>query len=75
MRLVTVNGAQATLWLVPGATRPVEQARLLTQDGETRVLTIAYAGGPIRPGGPDSNPLVDEETFLSVMQNLRPYPE
>ncbi len=43
-------------------------------DGTT-VLLSANAGGPATPGGPDVNPLVDEEAFLAVANQLRPYPQ
>ena len=41
-------------------------------------LTLALGNTHIvgsTPGGPDANPLIDEQTFLSVMQQLRPYPD
>jgi hypothetical protein len=43
--------------------------------GNTQVVAIAHSGGDTSPGGPDSNPLIYEEAFLSVMENLRPYPD
>jgi hypothetical protein len=74
-RSVTVKGVAAELFLVPAGTRPVNDVRLNFRLGNTMVEAVAQAGGPATPGGPDSNPLIDEQTFLSVMQQLRQYPQ
>jgi hypothetical protein len=45
------------------------------QIGETMVFADVNAGGPLHEGGPDSNPLVDPDTLLAVMEQLRVWPE
>ncbi len=52
----------------------LEEIRLIVQLVDTTVLAIAghtYSATP----APDANPLTDKQTFLAVMQNLRPYPQ
>jgi hypothetical protein len=73
-KYVTVAGQSAKLFVLSAGTRPVNQLRLLLTFGDTTVLAIAYSGGAVTPGRPDVSPLIDEQTFLNVMQNLRPYP-
>lgn len=72
-RAVTVAAHDALL------TTTVEQQsvaaqRLDVQMGQTHVVAVTYALQPLTPAG-NANPLVDEQTFLSVMQQLRPYPQ
>ena len=43
--------------------------------GNTDIVAVVHSIGGSTPGGPDANPLIDEQTFLSVMQQLRPYPD
>ncbi len=74
-RQIMVAGSPATIIVIPAGTRPVNELRLIVHFRTTTVLVIATAGGAATPGGPDVNPLIDEETFLSVMQQLRPYPQ
>ncbi len=74
-KFVRVAGQDAKLSAIAGGTRPVEELVLQLKFGDTTVIAIAGAGGPLVPGGPDANPLIDEATFLAVMQNLRPYPQ
>lgn len=71
----TVNGMTGELYIIPAGTRPINALRLDLRLGDTWVLALAGSGGAATPGGPDVNPLIDEETFLSVMQQLRPYPD
>ncbi len=52
----------------------LEQIRLIITLGDTTVLGIATRGTPLTPG-PDLNPLTDKQTFISALQNLRPYPQ
>jgi len=33
------------------------------------------ATNALTPGGSQLNPLIDEQTFLSVLEQLRPYPQ
>jgi hypothetical protein len=68
-------GEEAEVLLTPAGTRPVGQAALRVQLGDTMLVAVAGSGGSPSPGAPDLNPLVDKETFISVMQQLRPYPE
>jgi len=74
-RSVVVGGRSAVLVTgsVPG--RPINYQLLIIDFGDTVATVVAGAGGPVTPGGPDANPLIDEATFLSVMQQLRPYPQ
>jgi hypothetical protein len=68
-------GQQARLRTVASATRPVNARVVAIPLGGTTVVAMAIAGGSATPGGPDANPLIDEQTFLSVLQHLRPYPQ
>jgi hypothetical protein len=70
-----VRGENAELLIVPAGTRPINALVLIVSFGDTTIQAIASSGGPATPGGPDLNPLIDEATFLSVLQNLRPYPQ
>lgn len=75
-RSVRVAGFEATLVVRPGPpTRDADDLLLAIDVGDTMVLASAGSGGSPAPGEPDYNPLVDEATFLAVMENLRPYPE
>jgi hypothetical protein len=68
-------GEEAEVLLIPGGTRPIGQVRMKVRLGDTMLVAIADSGGSPSPGAPDVNPLVDRDTFIAVMQNLRPYPE
>jgi hypothetical protein len=74
---VTVGGRNATMIMEPGTrTRPVNAVWLVLEMDGFVVLADAHSGGPASPGGPDSNPFVnDPDLLVQVMQNLRPYPE
>jgi len=72
---LTIAGARAQMFALADGTRPVNQRRLYVMLKGTMVVVIAASGGPATPGGPDVNPLIDEQTFLSVVRNLRPYPQ
>jgi hypothetical protein len=72
---VLIDGASATMAAIPAGDRPVNQRRLLVEMPGATVLIIALAGGSPTPGGADTNPLIDEATFLAAVKNLRPYPE
>jgi hypothetical protein len=50
-------------------------ARILTVDRGNTVIEVTT--GPLVPAtpGPEPNPLIDEQTFLNVLQHLRPYPQ
>jgi hypothetical protein len=75
---VLVAGHDAELIAVPGGTRPINVYLLIVAAGDEVVVveTNSLGGGRnATPGGVDLNPLIDEQTFLSVMQNLRPYPQ
>ena len=74
-RTVTVAGQQGELLSLQAGGLPVNQLVLVIQMGDTVVVARATAGRPAPPGGPGLNPLVDEQAFLAVMQNLRPYPQ
>jgi hypothetical protein len=74
-RPVTVGGHPATLLEKSIPARPVNSVEIIITVGDTTALLVAGSGGPATPGGPDVNPLLDEQTFLNVLQNLRPYPQ
>jgi len=76
-KTVTVAGHSATLTELPrtvfnGAAAGFElQADL----GGTFLRVQATRAGSPTPGAAQLNPLIDEQTFLAVLQNLRPYPQ
>ena len=75
-RTVTVAGREAELISVPLGTRPLNTVWLVLDLGDAVVLAQALAGGPVYPGGPDSDPFINNPDLLvQVMQNLRPYPQ
>lgn len=74
-KTVMVLGRPAELQSAPAGTRPVNALTLIMSLGDTHVVAVAHAIGPVTPGGPDANPLIDEATFLSVLEQLRPYPQ
>jgi hypothetical protein len=50
--------------------------QILTVDtGSTVVEVITSRVEPLAAGDPQPNPLLDRETFLAVMENLRAYPD
>jgi len=75
-RTVTVAGHSAELISTPAGTRPVNGLSLVVDFGgyiavaETSAVSSGNASSV-----PDRNPLLDEETFLSVLEELRPYPQ
>ncbi len=75
LKSTVVQGVPGQLHVIPAGTRPINALRLRVHLGQTWVLAEAGASGAATPGGPDANPLIDEQTFLSVMQQLRPYPQ
>lgn len=73
---VTVAGREAQLISVPLGTRPVNTLWLLLDLGDVVVLATALAGGAVYPGGPDSNPFINNpDLLIQVMEDLRLYPE
>jgi hypothetical protein len=72
---IQIAGNPAKLALLADGTRPVNEARIYVQFGDTMVVAIAASGGPASPGGPDVNPLIDPQTLVAVLQHLRPYPQ
>jgi hypothetical protein len=75
VKTVTVVGVQATLLFIPAGTRPINQTALIMEIAGTHIVARAHSGGAVTPGGPDSNPLIYEDAFLSVVEQLRPYPD
>jgi hypothetical protein len=71
---VAVPGGAGRLLQTRDSAGSIEQLRLVAQLGDTTVLAIALRGNRATPG-PDLNPLTDKRTFISVMQNLRLYPQ
>lgn len=76
---VTVAGNPARLFLtkwLTGATRGAIRAISVEQQlGNTAVVVSATDSDNPTPGAAQPNPLMDEQTFLSVVQHLRPYPQ
>jgi hypothetical protein len=75
---VSVAGHDAELIAVPDGIRPINVYLLIVAAGGQVVMmaTNSLGSGPnATPGGADLNPLINEATFLSVMQNLRPHPQ
>ena len=72
---VTVGKAPATLITSPVPGRRASDLFLIIRLGGTVAYVNTGSLGSETPGGAETNPLVDEATFLAVMQNLRPYPQ
>lgn len=66
-------GRPAVLQWASAGTRPLDVLALILTLGDTHIVAGTSATGPLTPGGPDTNPLIDEQTFLSIMQQLRRY--
>ncbi len=86
-RAVQVNGHEAQLRTrfdggqVDSRTIVVDYGRTVVEAVTSSIFPAPVKGRPTVPGGllatagPELNPLIDETTFLAVMQNLRPYPQ
>jgi hypothetical protein len=74
-RLVEINGHPAQLRTYRGTLNPVSAQTLIADFGGTVLEATTSAVVPPNPSASQPNPLIDEATFLAVMQNLRPYPE
>jgi hypothetical protein len=74
---VAVGDRSATMIMEPGTrTRPVNAVWLVLESDDVVVLADAHSGGSASPGGPDSNPFVnDPDLLVQVIEGLRPYPE
>jgi hypothetical protein len=72
---ISVAGLTAELVTHASGSRPISAYILIIETPEAAVVVSVPSGGSPTPGGPDRNPLIDYETFLSVVENLRPYPE
>jgi hypothetical protein len=68
---VVVGTHAGQLTTFPGPAGMPEGLLLELRLDTTTVLAIVPASFPL----PNPNPLIDEQTFLDVMQNLRPYPQ
>jgi hypothetical protein len=71
---VTIAGRPGRVLEKRNGLGTLEQIRLIVTLGDTTVLGIATRGTPLTPG-PGLNPLTDKQTFISALQNLRPYPQ
>lgn len=72
----TIAGHPAIFMTRPGVLgRPVGALIAIVDFGDTIVEAQVGAVGPETPGGPEAHPLIDEATFLAVLEQLRPYPE
>jgi hypothetical protein len=72
---VVVGGVSGELLIFSSPTRPTNGYVLIIETDESAVVVTVPSGGSASPGGPDVNPLIEYQSFLSVMQSLRPYPE
>jgi hypothetical protein len=72
---ISVLGRDATLISAAVGERPINGLVVVVELGDTTIVVATAAGGNPTPGGPELNPLIDENTFLDVLQNLRPYPQ
>jgi len=70
---VTVGGRHAELISMPLGARPVNSRQLIIEFDDAVVLGQTTA--VLANDGRQINPLIDEQTFLSVMEQLRPYPQ
>ena len=68
----TLRGARAMLVSIPLDTPAFASLRLIVDLED--VVVVAQTTSAI-VGGRDINPLVDEQTFLPVLENLRPHPQ
>jgi len=73
-KTVQVAGRTAELRTNHRATGAVSSLILTIDFGDTLVEALTGSVVPATPG-PEPNPLIDEATFLAVMEKLRPYPE
>ena len=71
----TLLGRPVEVWRTVTGTRPVNQIWVSVDLGDAVVLANAPSVGGIIEGGPDANPLIDEQTLLAALQHLRPYPQ
>ncbi|HEX5478188.1 MAG TPA: hypothetical protein VFY79_00560 [Dehalococcoidia bacterium] len=76
---ITVAGKPARLfvtkWLTGARRGDIRSIAVEQQRGDTAVVVSATDGIDPTPGAEQANPLMDEQTFLSVVQHLRPYPQ
>jgi len=75
VRQVTVAGLSGVLRLVPEQYTRTYTITLRLDARDGTVVLASTSPGIGRTPGTDLNPLTNEQTFLSVMQNLRPYPQ
>ncbi len=76
-KTVYVNGNEAVLWTRYDSPGKVSSQTLIIDYGKTVATVVTGSALPtiVSTPQPDPNPLIDEATFLAVMQNLRPYPQ
>jgi len=72
-KVVTVAGKDAYLISTQLFGRDPNGLKLLIDYGDSFV--IAYTGAAVSEAGANLNPLLDEETFLALLEGLRPYPQ
>lgn len=72
-RDVTIGGRDATLVGAAAAGRPLVSLQAIIELEDA--LVIAHAGSSYDENSREVNPLMDEATFLAVLEGLRPYPE
>jgi hypothetical protein len=72
---VVVRGVRRYMQEMPGAPGVPETRRIILEFVDTVVDVQASAGGAPVEGGADANPLLDEATLVSVLEDLRPYPD
>jgi hypothetical protein len=75
-RSITVAGREAELITVSSPTRPINGYHVIIDMGDTVVVATTSSGSTGgRDDVPDVNPLIDEETLLAALEQLRPYPD
>ncbi len=70
---VLVAGKQSQFYSLPDPNTKITTLRVVVDFGPT--VLVAEATSLLSAGKVDLNLLTDEQTFLSVLQNLRPYPQ
>lgn len=75
-REIVVAGHSGKLRIDKGSSNaPSGLVELVLSIGNTVVVVTVSGGRGRTDGAADPNPLTDEATFLSMMENLRPYPD
>lgn len=74
-KTVVVGGRRAELRTYHGSFHPISSQFLIIDYGGTVVEARTGAVIPLTPTAAQPNSLIDEATFLAVLEHLRRYPE